>query len=762
MITSYAITMIEITLVTMTVADNQPLEGTQPLTMQGDLAEQMVAGIDKFLMRQIDEVKSQREARWNRDFSSIDNYVKSVEPNRQKLKKIIGAVDPREKPVMQLLATTSQPALIGESERFKIIAVRWNVLRGVDAEGLLLEPKEKPLANVIALPDCDWTPEMLVGLAEGVPKSSQFAKILAESGCRVLVPMLLDRSDEFSGIPEVRMVNQPHREFIYRASYELGRNIMGYEVQKVLSGVDWFLNEDDSLSIGVIGYGEGGLIAFYSSAIDIRIDLTCVSGYFQPRENLWREPIYRNIWSLLYEFGDAEIASLIAPRKLIIEHCNFPEVSGPPQPSQNRSGGAAPGIITTPSYDLVKSEFDRACELVKPLNPDFNLILSEDGQPVCVSTLRKFINNLNGELKPDSELKNYLSRSFNPRERLKRQYQQLLDHTQYLMREAEFRRAEFWSKADASDVASWEKSTEWYRDYLHNEVIGYSPLANTPINPRTRCVYETDSFKGYEVVLDVYPEVFAYGILLVPKDVKDNERRPVVVCQHGLEGRPQDVADPSVNNESYHQFACKLAERGFVTYAPQNPYIGGDSFRVLVRKAHPIKQSLYSIIVRQHERTIEWLSSLPFVDKDRIAFYGLSYGGKTAMRIPAIVKGYCLSICSADFNEWIWKNASARHPYSYMITGEYEMFEFDLGNTFNYSELSGLICPRPFMVERGHFDGVAPDEWVAYEYAKTKRRYDLLGIGELTEMEVFNGPHTINGVGTFDFLHRHLNWEKNP
>ncbi len=25
---------------------------------------------------------------------------------------------------------------------------------------------------------------------------------------------------------------------------------------------------------------------------------------------------------------------------------------------------------------------------------------------------------------------------------------------------------------------------------------------------------------------------------------------------------------------------------------------------------------------------------------------------------------------------------------------------------------------RPFMVERGHFDGVAPDEAVAYEFAK--------------------------------------------
>ena len=26
------------------------------------------------------------------------------------------------------------------------------------------------------------------------------------------------------------------------------------------------------------------------------------------------------------------------------------------------------------------------------------------------------------------------------------------------------------------------------------------------------------------------------------------------------------------------------------------------------------------------------------------------------------------------------------------------------------------------------------------------------------ELEFFDGPHTINGQGTFRFLHRHLNW----
>jgi hypothetical protein len=64
------------------------------------------------------------------------------------------------------------------------------------------------------------------------------------------------------------------------------------------------------------------------------------------------------------------------------------------------------------------------------------------------------------------------------------------------------------------------------------------------------------------------------------------------------------------------------------------------------------------------------------------------------------------------------------------------------------------------MVERGHSDSVGLDEWVAAEYAKVRRLYDQLGIGDQTTIEFFNGVHTINGVGTFDFLHKHLNWPK--
>ncbi len=760
------------------IADAQPLPGTRPLTMEGDLAAHMVAGMDRFLMRETGASVGRRAGHWRRDFSSQEAYVRSVAPNRERLKKIIGVVEAREPAEMarveKVIPLTPRPPLPqGERGRkgYTVHAVRWNVLRGVEGEGLLLLPEGEPVADVVALGDCDWTPEMLAGLTPGVPEEAQFARRLTEQGCRVLIPVLIDRRDTHSGIPGVRMTNMPHREFVYRAAYEMGRHVLGYEVQKALAGVDWFKSEGGGgRPVGVIGYGEGGLIAFYAGAVDTRIDAVGVSGYFGPREGVWQEPIYRNVWGLLREFGDAEVASLIAPRALVVEACRHPGVTGPP-PVTNERRGAAPGGLTTPSLSSVEAEFERAQGLVAGLSPlSWTLVRSGDGSgpPGSEGMVDAFLRGLVGAgLKPaltggrrDPSVHGPPSPGQlpDPEARQRRQLSQLVEQTQDLMRESEFRRAEFWSKVDASSVERWQETTRWYRDYLWEEVIGKLPPATIPADPRTRLVYDTPKFRGYEVVLDVYPDVFAYGILLVPKGVKEGERRPVVVCQHGLEGRPQDVADPGVDSHYYHQFACRLAERGFVTYAPQNPYIGGDSFRVLQRKANPLKCALFSFITRQHERTLEWLSSLPFVDPGRIAFYGLSYGGKTAVRVPALLEGYCLSICSADYNEWIWKNVSVRHRYSYMGTGEYDMPEFDLGNTFNYAEMSWLIFPRPFMVERGHHDGVAPDEWVAYEYARTFRRYNLLGLGERTEVEFFDGPHTIHGVGTFKFLHRHLRW----
>ena len=748
----------------------EPLPGTKPLEIEGDLADKMVAGIDKFLLNETAESVGKRAKLWKRDFSSAEKYQASIAPNRARLAKILGAADARVKfDGLEFVATTSQPALVGRGEGYEIYAVRWPVLPGVNGEGLLLKPnREKPVADVVAIPDADQTPEMLAGLAPGVEPEAQFARRLAESGCRVVIPMLLDRADTYSiSGGGARPTNQPHREFIYRQAFEMGRNVVGYEVQKVLAVVDWFAAEaaGGDPKIGVIGYAEGGLLALDAAALDTRIDVACVSGYFEPRENLWQEPIYRNVFALLDEFGDAELASLIAPRALVVEACRVPEVNGPPAPGNGRSG-AAPGRLRTPEVASVKQELARAGQLTKGLKPaaKFPLVTSGDGKglPGSAAALEALLGALGGKLAAAGGSPTNLRAAFDPNVRLKRQLDEMTAYTQGLMREGEYTRRAYWSKADAArasrSVENWEKASEEYRELFYNDVIGRFDRSLAKPNVRSRKTYDEAKVTGYEVVMDVFPDVFAYGILLLPKDLKPGERRPVVVCQHGLEGRPQDVADPKINNPAYNQFALRLAERGFITYSPQNPYIFTDRFRSLQRKSNPLKKTLFSTIVPQHQQTVNWLASLPMVDPERIGFYGLSYGGKSAMRIPALVKEYCLSICSADFNEWIWKNTSTRWVGSYIGTGEYEIFEFDLGNTFNYAEMAGLIAPRPFMVERGHRDGVGPDEWVAYEFAKVRLLYADLKIPERTTIEFFDGPHTIHGVGTFAFLHEHLNW----
>ncbi len=276
-----------------------------------------------------------------------------------------------------------------------------------------------------------------------------------------------------------------------------------------------------------------------------------------------------------------------------------------------------------------------------------------------------------------------------------------------------------------------------------------------PPSPRSRKIYDKERWDGYEVVLDVYDGFISPGVLLVPKNIQEGEKRPVVVIQHGRGGVPKNVIE---GNTSYYDIGAQLASQGFIVYAPYGLFNGEDQYRFLDRKANTVKKTLFSFILSQHTQILNWLNSLPFVDGARIGFYGKSYGGETAMRIPPILQGYALSICSGDFGDWTRKVVDVHYPSSFVNTNEWEMPYFNMGSTFSYAEMAYLIFPRPFMVERGHHDLVQPDEWVFSEYGKVKFLYDQFNFEDRVAMEVFNGGHASRNVGTLRFLRKHLNW----
>src|SRR5205085_12621482 len=104
---------------------------------------------------------------------------------------------------------------------------------------LLVPSKGKAVADLVAIPDAGVTPEQFTGLMPGLVAEAQYARRLAESGCRVLVPTLIDRTYG----PRNGRDKMTNSEYLYRAAVEMGRHIIGYELQKVLAGVDWFDKE---------------------------------------------------------------------------------------------------------------------------------------------------------------------------------------------------------------------------------------------------------------------------------------------------------------------------------------------------------------------------------------------------------------------------------------------------------------------------------------------------------------------------------------
>ncbi len=723
-----------------------PLPGTQPLETPDDLSATMVAGIGRYLDREIARAVEVRSQRWKtRDATQ-------AEPERKLLRTRLGMSDPPTSGGIEVVQPLGAPPVESHEAGYRARHVRWPVFASVWGEGLLLQPLGESKATIIAVPDADHTPEQIAGIAPGVPEDAQFARRLAEQGCTVLVPVLVDRRTTWSGTTLLdRWTNLPHREWIYRQAFEVGRTLAGYEVQKVLCALD-ALGVTDRTKCGIAGSGEGGLIALHAAALDPRLDATLVGGYFGPHEQLWTEPLDRNRFRYQRDFGNAELAALIAPRPLIVEPAAAPEFTSPPPVEKGRRAAAAPGAIKTPPLADVEAEVRRAKELHAAIT-----LSKTDG------ALTAFLQPLGIDpLQPSrAPLSDPSWNQAASDERQRRTVRELEAHTQDVLSKCEFARnaQDLWKKLKPGD--EWNAVQKEARRRFDEEVIGKLPTDFLPPNARSRVVLEKEKWTAYDVVLDVHPEVFAWGVLLLPRDLQPGERRPVVVCQHGLEGLPMDTMTDDRTTKAYaayKAFAAQLADRGFIVFAPHNPYRGQDAFRTLQRKAQPLGWSLFSFINAQHEVITSWLAAQPFVDPARIAFYGLSYGGKTAMRTPAVVERYCLSICSGDFNEWVRKNALIEYPGSYLFTNEYEIFEWDLGHTFNYAEMALLIAPRPFMVERGHNDGVGTSEWVGYEMGKVLKGYSKLGLQDRAEIEWFEGPHTINGVGTFEFLYKQLNW----
>src|SRR5439155_6897313 len=142
--------------------------------------------------------------------------------------------------------------------------------------------------------------------------------------------------------------------------------------------------------------------------------------------------------------------------------------------------------------------------------------------------------------------------AFDPAARQQRLVSEMENHVQKLVRQSDKVRDKFflyavmpelsesqWCTARRHPTHPPEKFIEGakpFRRLFWEEAMGRFDEPMLPFNARTRKVVESGKWTDYDVVLDVFPDLFAWGVLVLPKDLKPGERRPVVVCQHGRNG----------------------------------------------------------------------------------------------------------------------------------------------------------------------------------------------------------------------------------
>jgi len=217
--------------------------------------------------------------------------------------------------------------------------------------------------------------------------------------------------------------------------------------------------------------------------------------------------------------------------------------------------------------------------------------------------------------------------------------------------------------------------------------------------------------------------------LLVPKGLKG--KAPAVLCLHQTTAIGKGEPAGAGGKPSLH-YALHLAERGFVTLAPDYPNFGDHK---LDAYAHGYASGSMKAI-RDNVRAVDLLQSLPEVEAERIGCMGHSLGGHNTMFTAVFEPRIKVMVSNCGFNAfqhyykgdlkgWSSKTYMPRIP-SY---GGWQNMPFD------FHEVVGAFAPRPFLAIAPLRDSNFEVQGVREAIASAKDVYKLLGAEDRLQAE---------------------------
>ncbi len=290
-----------------------------------------------------------------------------------------------------------------------------------------------------------------------------------------------------------------------------------------------------------------------------------------------------------------------------------------------------------------------------------------------------------------------------------------------------------WRDGDGKEHAI-TKAEDWPRRRAHilaamQQVMGPLPDDSRKVPLDLRVTEEVKTAKYVRKLLTFAVEkgdrLPAY--LFVPLDRKG--KLPAVLCLHPTNRELGKGVAAGLGPKADRAYAVHLAERGYVTLAPDYLNSGGYKF-------DPYKNGYASATMKgvwNHMRAVDLLQSLPEVDGERIGVLGHSLGGHNSMfvaafdtRIKCVVSncGFC------SFPTYMKGNLAGWSHDGYMprIRTEYELKPEKM--PFDFPEVVAALAPRPFLASAPVKDSNFDVQGVKDCITAAKPVYELLGAGD--------------------------------
>jgi dienelactone hydrolase len=295
---------------------------------------------EAFLRGRLAALERARPSLWQRNYGSIEAYLRSVEPMRQRLKEMLGFwIEPEQRPQLR---TWGHETLL-ETDELTATRFSLEVMPGLQSYAVELVPKAPgPHPGLLVQHGYAGTPELACGLT---PKANDEDYSYRSIGVRAVrwgfhvvavhhptgYGTLNDWVDRpLPGYEQFPMQYGKNR--LHRMAIMAGGTLFGLDMMASSRGIDLLLERAGVAPgrVGVYGLSQGGESALFLPALDTRVQASVSSAYFNTRflkligphraTSYLDSPEEDKFFSEVIRcFSDCDLVSLIAPRAFAVE-----------------------------------------------------------------------------------------------------------------------------------------------------------------------------------------------------------------------------------------------------------------------------------------------------------------------------------------------------------------------------------------------------------------------------------------------------------